>query len=80
MTIRQLRIYTIPHSKREAFFDRWDSAARPLMERHGFRIVTTWIGQVDPTSATLPVRLAKALEFLQLHRRDPGRSGLFEFG
>lgn len=80
MTLRQLRIYTVREETREAFYSRWDTQARPLMQQHGFRLVEEWEGQPDPvrtTSATRVVGLA-----LALRRRGRARAvrPVFEFG
>lgn len=61
MPINQLRIYTISELQRQAFFERWDSMARPLMERFGFHFVDTWTGRVDPVQVTPATRITRIL-------------------
>lgn len=40
----ELRIYTVPPGKLDAFRDRWRDHAVPLYERHGLRSVGWWVG------------------------------------
>lgn len=40
--INQLRIYEIPESNTGPFHDRFRDQARPIFERHGFRILAMW--------------------------------------
>lgn len=80
MTVRQLRIYTVRADQRAAFLARWDAQARPLMERHGFRLVEQWEGSDDLVSSNPATRVLRLLLALRYPGRWRSAGRLFEFG
>lgn len=45
--INQLRVYAIPETIRDPFHARFRDQARPIFERHGFRIQAMWESRRD---------------------------------